>query len=70
MVDRHTNASFSASVVSFLMIELLDTADLQEGILLGYKKRSSEGAESKETVFLWKYLLLPDNALDRQIGSD
>lgn len=66
MVDRHTNASFSASVVSFLMIELLDTADLQEGILLGYKKRSSEGAESKEN----KYLLLPDNALDRQIGSD
>lgn len=44
MVQRRTNASFSASVVLFLMTQLTDTADMQEGILMGYKKRGSEGA--------------------------
>lgn len=44
MVQRRTKASFSASAVLFLMTQLTDTADLQEGILMGYKKRGSEGA--------------------------
>lgn len=64
------------------MIQLIDTADLQEGILMGYKKRSSEGAaltgtmqksaraEAKKQCFPCKYMFLTDNAEDTQIPSD
>lgn len=43
-----THKRIILSFSSFLMIQLINTADLQEGILLGCRKRGSEGAALTE----------------------